>query len=137
MSLASELAGAVDELIDAMDSPTFVWNGVLVPCVPNTFGRRTVLIGGGFEVEADARLFVRRNEFLTADSTLITVDSELFTADNDLPTPVAGKTLRFPGGSDSANPGGRTYRIEMARMLFPADTSGNDILELILIDPNK
>lgn len=89
---------------------TFTWKGVEVACVPTSIRRGlTIEVGGNF-FEIDCTLFVRRNNFITADSTLITVDSELYTADSDLPTPVSGRTIVFRG---------RTYKILTARESGP------------------
>ncbi len=89
-----------------LGSQTFTWHGIEVLCVPSGFeGGLSVGVGPKGE-ELTARLFVRRDNFLTADSTLITTDSDLFTVDDDRPTPVAGKTLIFRG---------KTRRIVTAR----------------------
>lgn len=85
------------QIEEDLGSQTFTWHGKEVLCVPTGFeGGLNVGVGPKGE-ELTGRLFVRRSNFLTADSTLITVDSDLFTADNDTPTPVAGKSLIFRG----------------------------------------
>jgi hypothetical protein len=89
---------------------TFTWKGAEVPCIPTSIRRGLSFEEGGNMVEIDCTLIVRRNEFLTVDTTLITVDSELYSADSDLPTPVAGRTLIFRG---------KTYRIITARESGP------------------
>ena len=80
-----------------LDSPTFTWRGVAVPCVPNTLGIGSIVADGGYDMTVSLTLFVDREEFLTADSTLITMDSELYTMDDDRPTPVTGKLITYQG----------------------------------------
>jgi hypothetical protein len=94
----------------AVVAQSFTWKGASVPCVPTSIRRGTTVDVGGNFYEIDCTLFVRRNCFLTADSTIITVDSNLYTVDSDLPTPVAGRTLIFRGA---------TYRIVSARESGP------------------
>ncbi len=91
-------------------SPTFTWKGVEVACVPTRSERGIEISNRGNMVEISLTLIVRRDHFLTADSTLITVDSELYTSDNLTPRPVAGRTLVFRGV---------TYRIITAKEVAP------------------
>lgn len=86
---------------------TFTWKETEVDCIPTSLVGGIVIDSEGNAITADFRLFVRREKFLTADSTLITVDSDLYTTDSDLPTPVAGRTLIFRG---------RIYRIITAKV---------------------
>ena len=80
-----------------LESPTFGWRGVDVPCVPNTLGVGSIVADGGYEMTVSLTLYVDRREFISADSTLITIDSELYTMDNDRPTPVTGKVVTYQG----------------------------------------
>lgn len=110
---------------------SFLWKAATgaesaVECVTNSYTRRTVLEVGGFQVEADCRILVLKERFLTVDSTLVTIDSELFTMDGDKPRPVAGKRLTLNG---------QKLRIEATQDPLPADTKG--FWWLICIDPSK
>jgi hypothetical protein len=113
-------------------SPMFVWRktatspGVSVPCTGNTYARTTVLDEGGFQVEADAKLYVLKTHFLTADSTLVTIDSQLMTMDNDTPRPVTGRTVVYSG---------RVMRIALVADPLPFDPEANWVL--VLQDPSK
>lgn len=119
--------GAVSDRLRALTgNPTFPWRGLEVPCVVNTYARGTILVEGGFEVEADTKIYVRKTDFLTVDSTLVTIDSELFTVDDDRPTPVAGKALVL---------GGKRMRIVRTHDPIPTDAEGSWVL--YLIDVNK
>lgn len=89
---------------------TFTWKQAEIPCTPTSLRKGQLIELGGNLYTVDLTLIVRKDEFLTADSTLITVDSELFTADNDRPHPVAGRTLIFRG---------TTFRIITARESGP------------------
>lgn len=83
-----------------LDSPTFTWLEVSVPCVPNTLGVGSIIADGGYEMTVSLTLYVDTAEFaaaISADSTLVTVDSELYTVDNGLATPVTGKTITYQG----------------------------------------
>jgi hypothetical protein len=116
----------MDRLRSLTGNPTFTWKGVDVPCVVNQYARGTTLDVGGFQVRCDVRIFVKKENFLTADSTLVTVDSELFTADSDKPKPVAGRTLTLAG---------KKLRIERAEDPIVTDAQGNYVL--YLVDPSK
>ena len=107
MSFKTDIEEAIDalhdELTDAdLGAPTFTWKNVEVECVPNQLNKGVVVISGGAEMVIGFTLVVRRDNFRSADSTIITVDSELYTADDNLPHPVAGRELTFRG---------RNYRI--------------------------
>jgi hypothetical protein len=109
MSLVNDMKRAVREMgrrmgLDGRTPQYFVWrhgneDGVQIPCVPSSLGREVVIDPQGNEAVIDLRLLVDRDQFLTADSTLVTVDSELYTADNETPTPVSGMEIEFRGGS--------------------------------------
>lgn len=120
--LANRLGAALDRLRGLTGNPTFTWKGLAVPCVVNNYARGTVLVVGGFEVRCDCRVFVKKENFLTADSTLVTIDSELFTMDNDKPQPVAGRTLVLAG---------QRLRIERAEDPIVTDVEGNYVLYLV------
>ena len=102
---------------------TFTWKGAEVLCVPSSLRAGQAIQVGGFEREITLTLIVRKEHFLTADSTLVTVDSELWTVDSDMPHPVAGKKLTFRG---------KTYRILSAKESAPRSH-----YELDLGDPNR
>ena len=122
MTVFGERLGAVmDRLRQGTGSPTFLWKGATVPCVMNTFAKGTVLEEGGYQIEVDAKIFVKKTEFLTVDSTLVIIDSEIFTTDSQKPTPVAGKTLTA---------GGKRYKIVRTADPLPNDAEGNWVLYL-------
>lgn len=102
MSLRDDIAGALEELEDELGAETFTWKGAEIPCVPNLLNRGAVVVSGGFEATVNFTLVVRKENFISADSTLVTVDSELYTMDSNKPHPVAGRTLTFRG---------KTYKI--------------------------
>jgi hypothetical protein len=109
-AIAEEIRSALleieEDLYNAVDGyETFTWKGASIRCVPNFMNRGSVVVQGGHEHMVQYTLFVRREHFLTADSTLHTVDSELYTADNETPVPVAGKFLDHRG---------KTFRIVFA-----------------------
>jgi hypothetical protein len=95
--IADGTRSALASLRVALDSPAFTWNGVDIPCVPNTLGAGTVVAMGGFDETISIVLHVDLSTFLTADSTLVSADSTLYTADGDMRRPVAGRTLIFRG----------------------------------------
>ena len=99
MSIADFTRGALAGLRADLESPTFTWRNASVPCVPNTLGIGSIVSDGGYEMTVSLTLFVDRDEFLSADSTLVSVDSELFTADNGQRTPVTGKTIIYLGAT--------------------------------------
>lgn len=104
----------------------FLWKGKRVECVTNSFEKGTVLVEGGFEVQADCKIYVEKGRFLTVDSTLVTIDSELFTMDGDMPKPVAGRKLTL---------GGQALRIQRTHDPLPADPTGFYVL--YCSDPSK
>lgn len=126
----SDLAEFLNDGIEELEEITgfqgtpeeFTWKAIGIPCIANTISRGTVVTLGGFEAEIRFTLIVRRDNFFSADDTLITVDTELFTADDDRPHPVAGRTLIFRGW---------TYRI-----LRAAEAPGRGHYALDLGDPN-
>jgi hypothetical protein len=102
VNIADMTRSALATLRGDLDSPTFTWKGLEVPCVPNSLGVGSIVEAGGFEMTVTLSLHVDRREFFSADSTLWFADSDLMTMDNDRPTPVSGKTLVYNGA---------TYRI--------------------------
>lgn len=104
---AIELRRGLLELERLTGSETFTWKeAVEVLCVARTLIGTNAWEVGSLADNSTVRLYVRRDNFLTADSTLVTVDSDLRTADSDMPHPVAGRTLQFRG---------KTWRINSAR----------------------
>jgi hypothetical protein len=94
---AIDLVAGLAELEDMTGNETFTWNAAEVLCVARTSTGTNAWEAGGLSDNSSVRLYVRKENFLTADSTLITVDSELFTADSDMPHPVTGRKLIFRG----------------------------------------
>ncbi len=76
---------------------TFTWKGAEVYCTPSGLRYGTTLTLGGFEYAVQLTLFVRKDHFLTVDTTLVTVDSILYTTDNDMVVPVTGRKCTFRG----------------------------------------
>src|SRR3989442_511842 len=103
---AVDIAAGLRELEILTGSETFNWRGAEVLCVARSLMSTTQWDVGGLVDNSTDRLYVRRGNFLTADSTLVTVDSELWTADSDMPVPVSGKTITFRG---------KLWRINSAR----------------------
>lgn len=83
------------------DGPqTFPWKNIDVPCTPSSLSRGVIIEVGGLAQEIVLSLFVRLDNFLTADDTLtVTADSDLVTGDDDRPVPVAGQPLVFRGAN--------------------------------------
>lgn len=104
-------------------SQTFTWKGKEILCVPTGLESGLTIEVGPKGEEITLKLSVRRDQFLTIDSSLVTIDSDLFTTDNDTPTPVAGKTLIFRG---------KGYRIFSAR-----EDGARSHYALMLMSPNK
>jgi hypothetical protein len=106
----SRLQGAV-----AGVAVSFTWHGAEVECVANSYEKGTVLVEGGFEVQASVKIYVEKRRFLTVDSTLVSIDSELYSMDSNMPTPVAGKRLLL---------GSRKLRVERTHDPLPGDATG-------------
>jgi len=120
---AIDLVAGLAELEELTGSETFTWKEAAVLCVARTLTATNAWEVGSLADNSTVRLYVRREVFLTVDSTLVTIDSELWTADNDMPHPVAGKTLVFRG---------KTWRINSAR-----EAGTRSHYELDLSDSNK
>lgn len=103
---AIDLVSGLEELEDLTGNETFTWNNAEVLCVARSLLGTNAWEVGGLADNSTERLYVWREQFLTADSSLVTVDTELFTADSDMPHPVAGRTLTFRG---------KAWRINAAR----------------------
>lgn len=103
---AIDLVHGLAELEDLTGSETFTWNGAPVLCVARSLLGTNAWEPGGLADNSTVRLYIRKEVFLTADSTLVTVDSELWTVDSDMPRPVAGRKLTFRG---------KEWRINSAR----------------------
>ena len=106
MNIATATTTALDRLGALLQDQTFTWRGAEIPCVPNGASVGTTVEVGGYQETVALVLYVKRDRFLTMDSTLVTMDSNLFTMDNDKPKPVSGRKLTFNG---------REYRILTAR----------------------
>lgn len=119
--LGDEIRAGLLEMQCLTGSQTFTWKSAEVPCTPSVLRTGQAIAVGGMEEQITLTLFVLREHFVTADSTLITIDSDLYTSDSSRPTPVAGRTLTFRG---------KLYRILAARE--PASRSH---YELELGDP--
>ena len=96
---AIDLVAGLAELEDLTGNETFTWNNAEVFCVARSLLGTNNWEIGGLGDNSTVRLYVRKENFLTADSTLVTIDSDLFTVDSDMPHPVAGRTLMFRGKS--------------------------------------
>lgn len=120
------MSAALTVLRGDLGSPTFTFNDVAVPCVPNTLSEGSIVAVGGYEMAITLSLYVERTEFgnaLTSDSTLISVDSEVYTVDSDGRRPVTGETLTYQS---------KTYRIASAK--FDASQT---YITLLCADPNR
>lgn len=93
------LTTGLEELEADCGGETFTWKTAEVPCVASMLERGIAIVVGQRETTIDCALIVRKENFLSADSTLVTVDSTLFTSDNGMRHPVAGYKLTFRGRS--------------------------------------
>ena len=121
--LGALFTDALHHIEGQLGDQTFTWKGNEVTCVPSGLRAGQVIAVGGFQKEIQLSLIVRRDNFISMDSTLHTVDSILFTMDNDMPHPVAGKKTTFRG---------KEYRILSAKESAPRSH-----YELDLGDPNR
>lgn len=103
---AIDLVFGLAELEDLTGSETFTWNNAAVRCVARSLIGTNGWEVGGLADNSTVRLYVRKEVFLTVDSSLVTIDSELWTIDSDMPHPVAGRKLNFRG---------KDWRINSAR----------------------
>ncbi len=62
-------------LQSAMGNPSFLWQGVLVRCLPAAITDTNSVISGGFQDNVQVRLLVKLADWRLADSTLVTVDA--------------------------------------------------------------
>jgi hypothetical protein len=120
---ARALIRGLNKLERLTGSETFTWKQAQVLCVARTLNATNAWEMGGLADLSTLRLYVRKENFLTADSTLITVDSDLWTVDSDMPHPVAGRTLTFRG---------KVWRINSAR-----EGATRAHYELDLMDSNR
>jgi hypothetical protein len=121
--LAPLFRNALQHVEFMLGNQTFTWKGAEVICCPSGLRAGQSVELGGFMREIQLTLIVRKDHFITADSTLVTVDSVLVTMDSDMPHPVAGKKLTFRG---------KSYRILAAK-----EAATRSHYELDLGDPNK
>lgn len=113
---AIDLVAGLAELEDITGSETFTWKGAEVLCVARSLLGTNSWEVGGLADNSTVRLYVRKENFLTADATLVTIDSEIFSVDSDMPHPVAGRTLTFRGKPwriNSAREGGTRSHYEL------------------------
>ena len=97
------------------DNPVFEYFGNSLPCSHNVYSRRTMVVVGGMEVDADLVLHVQKTHFMVGGALDVTAaDNEIYANDNR-PYPKAGKKLSFCG---------RTFKIEAVEDLTPAAPDG-------------
>ena len=68
-------------LQSAMGNPSFLWQGVLVRCLPAAITDANSVISGGFQDNVQARVLVKFSDWRLADSTLVTVDAAVWSCD--------------------------------------------------------
>lgn len=106
MSLRREIESSLEEAERDLDTPVVSYRGKALPCIP-MFERRGVLVDvGGNPLEVQFGIRIRREFFITGDSTQTTGDTESWTGDSDLPAPCSGQK-----GRDIMTYLGRDYRV--------------------------
>lgn len=97
-----------------------------IPCLPSYEQGGTLIDGGGGNlIEVDFALLVRRELFITWDSTEVTWDSEDITWDDNTPVPRSGQIVRYLG---------RRYKVLMISW-SPENPSSHAIF--YLVDPES
>lgn len=92
--------------LEASTLATIDYREATLPCVPS-YERRGVLVDvGGNPVQVEFSISIRRELFITGDSTMVTGDSDQWTGDSDLPAPCSGQK-----GRDIMTYLGREYRV--------------------------
>jgi len=119
---ALDLIAGLKELETITGSETFNWKGHDVLCTARTLTETSNWEVAGLADGSTERLYVRKQTFLTADSTLVSADSTLWTADAGELVPVSGKTITFRG---------KLWRINSAR---EASTRSHYELDVISAD---
>ena len=99
------------------------WNGVDIECIPSKLERGNTVVVGAKEVTVALSLYVLREHFISADSTIITADSTLWTADNNKPHPIGGRVL--------------TYKGKQYRVLSVAEDPSRSFYKIVLGDVNS
>lgn len=109
MSMADEIAGALQELEGSLSSETqllILPSGAQIPCVPAMEEVGTQIEIGPALLTISHAVRVRKTWFVTTSNTVITVDSDVILADNVTPR-------SRPGGAGYRTSGfrGETYRV--------------------------
>jgi len=79
--IATSLQLGMSVLQSAMGNPSFLWQGVLVRCLPAAITDANSVIAGGFQDNIQARILVKLADWRLADSTLVTVDASVWSCD--------------------------------------------------------
>ncbi len=79
--IATSLQLGMSVLQSAMGNPSFLWQGVLVRCLPAAITDANSVISGGFQDNVQARVLVKFSDWRLADSTLVTVDAAVWSCD--------------------------------------------------------
>jgi hypothetical protein len=124
MGYQDKFVRAHEKLRERQDSPVFEYKGMTVPCVANSYSHTTKVALGGFEVEADLILYVKKTEFVTLDSSLVTLDSQQ-TLDSHKPRPRSGYSLLF---------GGRRFKVSWTHDPLPHVEDA--VMQLVCVDYN-
>jgi hypothetical protein len=92
--------------LEARLGATIVYREATLPCVPSHERRGMLVDVGGNPLAVEFSISIRRELFLTGDSTEVTGDSTEWTGDSDLPSPCSGQK-----GRDIFTYLGRVYRV--------------------------
>lgn len=95
MSIRRDIESSLEEAERDLDSPVMEWQGALIPCVPSYERTATLIDSDGNPLTTDLALLVRRENFITSDTTVITSDSDLVLSDNFTPAPKSGEIVVF------------------------------------------
>ena len=93
--IATSLQLGMSVLQSAMGNPSFLWQGVLVRCLPAAITDANSVIAGGFQDNVQARILVKFSDWRLADSTLVTVDASVWSCDVGF---TADRLLQESGG---------------------------------------
>ena len=58
MKIADMTKAGLSSLRTLLDSPTFTWRSVAVPCVPNTLGIGSIVADGGYDMTVSLLLCI-------------------------------------------------------------------------------
>lgn len=101
MSIRRDIESSLKDAERDLDTPLMSWQGASLPCLPSFERTATLIEPDGNPLTSDLALLVRREWFLTSDTTEITADSDLLLSDNFTPAPRVGELVTFDARSYS------------------------------------